>query len=416
MDPIQSLADAIRGLTAAQATKAAELANNPEPAPVDDIAKRLMESGAEGGSRAMKKPESLVRAEMQTGNKAIGLGRVLRAAALSINKRHDHTAEGAARVIRDVYRDKEFAKWYEDGIAKDLTAGTPSGGGYLIGEQMMDDIVEVLRAQAVLFKAGMREVPMPNGNLRLPRITAGSTASYVSEGTAPNSTDVTFGDALFSAKKLIAIVPISNDLLMVPSVAADQIVAMDATASLSTTIDAKGIGGDGNNDTPRGLRYLTGLTSTTISGAITADNITQFITDLLNANVAISSAARMGWLMGPDVWMDLYNLKATTNQYLFREEMAGTSGTLLGYPFQVTSAISVVSTATQLYFGDFSEFIIARQGMMEVDASPYAAYNNSSGTVVAAYSKDQTVLRIIDRHDFNMRQAAAIARSSGLTS
>lgn len=416
MDAIQSLADAIKGLTAAQAQKAAELAKTPEPAPVQEIgiAKALLESGAEGGSRGMKKPESLIRAEQSTGNKAIALGKVLRAAAYSMNKRHDHSAEGAARVIHDVYRDKEFSKWYIDGIAKDLTAGTPSGGGYLIGEQMMDDIVEVLRAQAVLFKLGMREVPMPSGNLRLPRITAGASASYVSESTAPNATDVTFGDALFSAKKLIAIVPISNDLLMVPSVAADQIVAMDATASLSTTIDNKGFNGDGTSDTPRGLRYLTGLTVTTISGAITADNITQFIADLLNANVALSSAARLGWAMGPDVWMDLYNLKATTNQYLFRDEM--NTGKLLGYPFEITSAISVVSTATQLYFGDFSEFIIARQGMMEVDASPYAAYNNSSGTVVAAYSKDQTVLRIIDRHDFNMRQAAAMARSTGLTS
>lgn len=435
MDSIKSLADAINSLTAAatakqtreveavkvetekkvenQAYEVGRMLGRGVSAPQAQFVQHVLESGGDLGSRGIEMP-----AEWQSRRKmygpAISYGRILRACAAAQTKLHDYSDIGHIRAMHDLFRDKEGAKWLESAIAKDMTAGVPSEGGYLIPEVILDDVVELLRAATVVMALGATELPMPYGNLHLPRINTGTTASYVEETVAPNATAMTMGKDQFTAKKMIAVVPISNDLIIVPSVQADAMVARDAIASLSVRFDKACIIDDGQNKTPRGLRYFDGVTEVAMGGAWTADNPMLFRKGLQDSNVALSGLARLGWTFNPESEYDLLILKSSDGHHYFREEMLN-NGTLLGAPYKVSQQIPKENTTTFAFYGDWSEFIVARQGMMSVDASPHAAYNNSSGTVVAAYSKDETVIRVIDRHDVGPRQAAALCRSTGLT-
>lgn len=439
MDSIKSLADAITGLTSATTAKQArEEAREVEAQKAiveaqdeqigSEISRltgrsvspgqgrflqRVLDSGSDLGSRAIPMPEEWERKRKLYGP-AQTYGRILRACAVARVKMMDLSEVGHIRAMHDLFRDKEGARWLESAIAKDLSAGVPSEGGYLIPEVILDDVVELLRAASVVMALGATELPMPNGVLSLPRIATGTTATYEGEADPPNATSMTFGKDTFRAKKLIAIVPISNDLLLVPSVSADTIVARDAIASLQVRMDKAALIDEGTENTPRGLLYFDGVSTASMGGAWTSDNPMLMRKALLDANVVLSGLSREGWTFNPESEYDLLVLKSTEGHHYFRDEMMQ-RGTLLGKPYKVSQQIPKVSSTTYAFYGDWSEYIIARQGMMSVDASSEAAYNNSSGTVVAAFSKDQTVIRVIDRHDMGPRQAAALCKTSGLT-
>lgn len=379
------------------------------PDKVDELINEVKASNATSTSRAVSKPSELVRQEAIYG-KGIAYGRLVRGAAIAAKVLKDFSTTGPIKAIHDVLRDKETAKWLEHGIEKDLQAGIPQQGGYLVPEVLADDLIELLRENTVVLKLGAREIPMPNGTLRIPRINTGTAATYVGETVPPNATSVTFGDVSFTAKKMVVVVPISNDMLIVPSVAADQIVRDDAVESMAVKFDYTALLSDGTSNTPKGIKFSPGHTDVNIGAAFDADNPAKFLLALMDAKVRISAGGKLGWAFSPEIWYDLYTLKSSSGDtHYFREEL--NRGKFMGYDYQISQQITKGGGVTDVFFGDWRELLVARQGMMQIDSSAEAAYNNSAGTVTAAYSNDQTVVRLIDRHDIGLRQAAAMTKS-----
>ena len=62
---------------------------------------------------------------------------------------------------------------------------------------------------------------------------------------------------------------------------------------------------------------------------------------------------------------------------------------------------------SELYLVDFDDMVIGESQNLIIDASTEAAYDDN-GTVRAAFSLDQTVIRAIEEHDFAARRAEAI--------
>jgi len=101
--------------------------------------------------------------------------------------------------------------------------------------------------------------------------------------------------------------------------------------------------------------------------------------------------------------------------YAFRAEML--AGNLWGYPFGVTTQIPETlgsGSDSEVYFVDFADAVIGEAEMLTVDASMEAAYYDGSA-IQAAYSRDQTVVRVIEAHDFGMRHEASVAVLTGVT-
>lgn len=379
-------------------------ASKAPPAPVDPNAERWKTFMASGVDSPIEAKE-LERQEKEHGP-GIVLGRVVRAIALA-HLTKDFSREAPAKMLHDVYRDKASAQM----MLKALSVGTPSEGGYFVPQVLGTDVVPLLRAKATILKLGAREVPMPNGNLTLPRITAGATFTYKAEGAKILSSQPGVGDVKWSAKKLTGNIPISNDLLKVQSVEADRIVRDDSTRGFAVAYDNAGLNAAGNTDEPLGVLKDGDTTSVAIAALVDGDFPTKFLTALLNANVEIEGGM-LGWAFNPTIWEDLYNLKTTTGQYLFRDEMK--DGKLLGYQFGVSSQITNGADAnkkTSVAFGDWSEYLIARQGQLEIAVSNEAGYYDADGNIQLTWGKDQTVMRFIDKHDMRMRQAKAMAVS-----
>ena len=159
-------------------------------------------------------------------------------------------ARGSVRDALDI-----SGKLYGDQhpVTKALVAGVGGSGGYIIPPEYINEIIELLRAKAVVRKSNPRTMPMPRGTMTLPAQTAAATATYSGEATKIAVSQQKVGQIIASYKKLTALVPISNDLMRYADPAADAFVRDDLVKVVALREDLAFITGDGTANTPRGF-------------------------------------------------------------------------------------------------------------------------------------------------------------------
>jgi HK97 family phage major capsid protein len=325
-------------------------------------------------------------------------------------------AGGNSYVARQIAEDNG-----DSGLFANQNMGGGAAGGFLVPEDVSSEVVELLRPASVVMAMGPVVVPMPNGNLTMNRLAVGSTATYVGEQQDIPATGVEFGQIKLTAKKLTALVPISNDLLRAASTAVDRIVRDDVVLSAATRMDLAFIRGAGTEHTPRGLRNLLTGTSfaTTNILSMTATPDLQKITNdlgrmelaLMNANVPMT---RAGWLMAPRTMMHLMNIRDGNGNFAFPELQ---QNRLRGKPVGISTQIptNLNTNESEVYLADFAHVVVGEHMGIEVSMSTEAAYRDAGNTLQAAFSRDETVMRAILQHDFNARHLPAIAVLTGVT-
>lgn len=293
-----------------------------------------------------------------------------------------------------------------------MSVSTPSEGGFFVPDVLSAEIISYLYPRLVLTKLGARRIDMPNGNLNIPRFDATSSAYYVGENRAATKSQPTIGSVKLSAKKLAALVPVSNDLIRSASSLADAMVRDDMVMISQLKRDYVAFYGAGTQYTPSGLSAL--LTSDETYGssstAFTADIPGYLLGELLGKNVPMIS---VGWTFSGRAWSWLYNLKTSTGAYIYRAEMD--RGKLLGYPFFVSNQIAYTAGTpgyVDIFLGDFSEFYDGVQMEMQMEASREATYVDDAGNTISAFSNDQTVLRLLTLHDYNIRHKASFIKAT----
>lgn len=300
--------------------------------------------------------------------------------------------------------------------------GSGVAGGFLVPEDVSTEVIELLRPLSVVTAMGPRIVPMPNGNLTTNRRATGATFSYGGEQQDIGATGYTYGQVKLSAKKLSGLVPISNDLLRSASTAVDRMVRDDTLADAAQIQDRFFLRGSGTDFAPKGLRWQTLGTSfeTTHVLTMTATPDLQKVTNDLgrlelalgNANVVFTGAH---WVMSPRVAMYLTNLRDGNGNLAFPEMQ---DGQLRRKPVHITTEIP-----DNLGGGTESEIMLVHPGHVlvgehmgiEIAMSTEAAYKDASGTMQAAFSRDETLLRMIMQHDIGLRHLPAVSILTGVT-
>lgn len=315
------------------------------------------------------------------------------------------------------------AQWGESGLFANQNMGTGAAGGFLVPEDVSSEVIELLRPASVVMALSPQTVDMPAGNLTINRLATGAAASYIGEQTDTPATGVGFGQVKLSAKKLAALIPISNDLLRASGVAADRIVRDDLVVSLAQRMDLAFIRGAGTQFSPLGLRFQhtgTPFASTHVLGVTGSATLADVTTNLgrlelalMNADVAMT---RPGWLMAPRTMMFLQNLRDGNGNFAFPEVQLGQ---LRGKPFRVTTQIPTNlgggTNETELYLADFAHVVVGEHMGIEVALSTEAAYRDASNNLQAAFSRDETVMRAIAQHDIGLRHLPAVAVLTGVT-
>lgn len=332
------------------------------------------------------------------------------------------SADSVTRMIRAIAATKGMpeaaAGWYkrqygDDEICKALAATDATAGGFLVPEEMATDVIELLRPMSVVRQMNPVTVTMDSGIFTMPKLASGSAASYIGENQNIAATQPAFGQVQAIAKKLAAIVPISNDLLRRSTYDTNTIIRDDLVAAIAQRSDLAFIRGDGTSGVPKGLRYWAASGNVlTVNATVNTENaindLGTLIVALLNGNVRM---LRPGWLFSPRTWNALMTATDANSNYVFRQEML--MGRLWGWPFAMTTQIPINLAVTgtnesEIYLVDFADVVIGETTQLMLSTSDTAAYHDGT-SVVASFSLDQSLIRAIVEHDLVVRHEESIA-------
>lgn len=301
-----------------------------------------------------------------------------------------------------------------------LSTVTAGAGGVLVPENFSTSVIESLRPKSVVRRMGAVSLPLNNGNLTMPRILGNTQVSYIGTEEDIPVTDMQFGDLKLASKKAAALVPISNDLIAYSGVnpRIDAQVSGDLSTSMALSEDLHFIRSAGGGSLPKGLRYW--APAGNVSGA--PSGATLAIVDLylggmmLRLEAANVDLASCGWIMAPRTVRWLQSLRDGNGNKAYPEI---DTGNLKGYPFALTTQIPVNLGAggneSEIYFVNFADCYIGEDTNLAIAISTEASYKDANGNTVSAFQRDQTLIRVISKHDFGPRHVESVSVGTGIT-
>ena len=263
---------------------------------------------------------------------------------------------------------------------RDLTVGTSSAGGYLVGTDSLG-FIDLLRNRSVVMNMGARRLTGLQGNLTIPRQSGAATAYWLStESTAITESQQTLGQLAFSPKTAGAYTEISRLLALQSSPDAESMVMADLAAVVGLAVDAAALNGSGASGQPTGIINTAGIGSVT-GGSLAYAGVLEFQTDVAAAN-ALSAAC--GYVTTPAVAALLMQRVEVSSTYspIWRGNIL--DGVCAG--FRGMSSNQVPSA--NLLFGDFNQLVIGEWGTLEIEVNPYANFAAGIMGVRAMYSID----------------------------
>jgi len=324
-------------------------------------------------------------------------------------------AQGNVQAAAKFAMDNHFG----EEVAMSLNTLTASAGGVLVPTNLASEVIELLRPKALVRRMGARPLPLSNGNLTIPRLKGGAVVGYIGSDTDAPVTNQSFADLKLSSKKLAALVPISNDLLSYsgsnPNV--DRIIVDDLTAAIAIREDKAFIRDDGTNNTPKGLLAwaLAGNKIAASDGA----TLQKVETDLNKAILALegvdANMLQPGWMMSPRTFRFLEGMRDGNGNKVYPElGQKQLKGYPVGTTTQIPNNLGAGSNQSEIYFVDFGDCFIGEDETLLIDYSKEATYKDSDGSMVSAFQRDQTLIRVIAKHDFGPRHVESISVLTGV--
>lgn len=306
-----------------------------------------------------------------------------------------------------------------------LTAGTGVSGGFAVPPDFSSAFIKLLYPRTILRKAGARTKPMPNGTMTVPKVTGGSGLSWVGETSSPIETGPTFGTVNPVAKKGIALVPVSNDLMRYATAEFDASVRDDLVTQVALGEDIAFLRSLGTQFTPKGLKAFVKPGQIIASNAsyTRATVIAELIGLQTKLDLANIPGIKKSWAMSPRIRNYLRGIVTDTGQFVFRDEIdkvdaAAPEGRLLGWPIytstQVPINLGTGGDESEIYAFDANECVIYESRQMELAISTEGTFTNTAGQPQSAFASDMSIIRAILAEDFQMDHDEGVALLTGV--
>ncbi len=307
--------------------------------------------------------------------------------------------------------DFEKSQYFE--VNKVMGSAVGTAGGFLVAPEYNAEVIELLRAKAIIRQMGPTVFQMNSDTLSFNRQTAATVAYWVEEGDEKTESDITLGQETLVLKEVAGITRVNNTLLFDSSPAVDTLIKSDLVKQLSLAIDLAFIQGTGGGQ-PLGIYNDPIVPTTTLGGG---NGAAIGFDDLWDAMYAIEAAngTSNAWLIHPRTKNTLRKLKDGNGNYIYTtgDLNKGEHDNLLGLPVFKTTQIPITLTfgtggANQSYMilGNWSEFVIGEKSgegfMLDVSKERYFEF-------------DQTAIRLVRRTDCLVRQPDEFYIIKGIT-
>lgn len=309
----------------------------------------------------------------------------------------------AEDIVKERARRKELRE-------KGMLANVAASGGWLVPPGYHAEAIELLRAMAVVRSMGPVVLPMPLGQLKIPKFLTGVSANYHGETNLISTSSPTVGMIELSRKSLGAAVVVSNDLLRESDPAVDQFIRDDAIRALANREDLAFIRGDGTVNQPLGLlNRIVAANKFNQSGVTTA----AILTDMKKLRRLVKEAnipgVRPVSLGAPRVWLHL-EFERDSAGWLFKDDI-GRGDFMRSRVYesnQIPTNLGGGSNESEFYYGDAAQMVIGDTRQMEMRVLPGAAYEEGGNTYSAA-QRDQTLITLVHSSDCALRHDEAFA-------
>lgn len=271
-----------------------------------------------------------------------------------------------------------------DALVRDLSKGTLSAGGALVGASMAP-VVDMLRPWSILANAGVTVVQEASldsggGDIAIPSVSSSSTAYWqTSEAAAMTQGDPALAKATLSAKSGYVFTRFSR-LLARQSDVADALLQRELLSSIGVLIDKAILAGSGASGQPRGIANTVGIA--TSSGAFSgATALTMEETAATNGG----QDSAIGFITTPAVRKTLKGRSVDAGGVLAQlwqsdpagDRIVGRSGYVASY-----------ATAATVVAGPWNDCVFSMWGVPALELSQYSGDNFKSGMIEARMVAD----------------------------
>jgi len=285
---------------------------------------------------------------------------------------------------------------------RDLSKLSSGAGGATVPTDFYSRLMAHLIETSAVLQSGATILNTSGGEvLQIPKTTAHSSASIVTEAAAISESDPAFGQVSLGAFKYGTMIQVSRELLTDTGVDLEGYLAMQAGRALGNAFGAHAITGDGSSK-PRGVVTDATVGKTGLTGdsggfgdqSVVGEGADQLI-DLFHSVIApyrMSQACR--WMMNDTTAGVIRKIKTTEGQYIWQPSMiAGQPDTILGKPVLTDPNVASVGLgAKSVVFGDFSQYFVRLAGGVRFERSDEFAFGNDLVTFRALMRADAALV------------------------
>jgi HK97 family phage major capsid protein len=323
--------------------------------------------------------------------------------AINASATGDWRAAGYEREVSD-----EIAKqsgrspkgFYAPGSAwgqRNLIVGTNADGGFLKGtDHYGSEFIEALRGRLVVAGLGARIMSGLQGDVSIPKISAGVAAAFVGEGSAVAEANQTFAAVTLAPKTLGAFTDISRKLMAQSDPSANAIVRDDLLNAIAAKLEDVTIEGGGSNE-PTGITGTSGIGSVAIGtngGAPTWASAVNLVKECEIDNALMTD--NLAFLTNPKVKAKLSSTAKGSGDSVMIMESPWDS--LYGYKMGITTHVpsdltkgSTSGTCSAMIFGDFSQLLMAFWSSPDILVDPYTGGSAGNTRVIVMQDVDVAV-------------------------
>lgn len=270
-----------------------------------------------------------------------------------------------------------------DVLSRAFSTTNPGGGpgANLVATDLLSgSFIDLLRKKAWVMRRA-RTLAGLVGNVDIPRQNAAGSAYWVGEGGAPTEGTPGVDQIAFTPKTVGAYTDITRRLMMQSTPDAEALVRDDLLKIIALEIDRVAIYGSGSANQPKGVKNWSGINAVdfaTASQPTFAELVsmeTAIATD--DADVDAMSYAFAAGIRG--------HLKTTPKFGTGTEATIWESGnTVNGYETNVSNQI----IATDVFFGNWQDLVIAMWGGLELTVDPYSLSTSGGLRLIALQDID----------------------------